>query len=73
MDGAREVLLEAILLITLLVSILVLMDGAREGKEQQHQKAAMSGFNPCFDGWCSGRGNEYGDGGNMQKVFQSLF
>ena len=37
------------------VSILVLMDGAREAARLRHFLQNRRGFNPCFDGWCSGR------------------
>ena len=36
------------------VSILVLMDGAREERCDRWKSPLNLCFNPCFDGWCSG-------------------
>ena len=72
MDGAREDVISHLQTTTIWVSILVLMDGAREALSIFGNDTNWNGFNPCFDGWCSGRvlGTIKGKLGNM---FQSLF
>ena len=54
MDGAREGASYNSMNSLQLVSILVLMDGAREAETRPTIRASSRGFNPCFDGWCSG-------------------
>ena len=72
MDGAREAVYIEQFGLNIHVSILVLMDGAREAPLRGSFPSSTPSFNPCFDGWCSGRflriQNIY-----AVRRFQSLF
>ncbi len=72
MDGAREGQLILFVAEGDTVSILVLMDGAREAGAFFVPVQKFVRFNPCFDGWCSGRLIHVRNVMGVLK-FQSLF
>jgi len=72
MDGARRQIYQRSTLYGRLVSILVLMDGARRQWTDVCFAAGQRCFNPCFDGWGSPTG--VSDSNAIEDIlFQSLF